>query len=294
VSEEEIQTTLGHILERLASFEDQPETHQATKDDFVRLKIKASEAGQEFKQAAGDNIFLSLTDNYYGEVFTKNILGSKKGDKKSFQVSYDEQSHLFASHTLDFDVEVNSISQKKLPEWYDETVKKIGPFENFEALKTRVKNDLSEEKESRAVNEVKEEFVDWLINENPLYAPQSLINQQFEYLTNDAAQNLANMNLDQSKIEERLKEWQAEMEKRALRQVQASLLLSEIARKENIQASQEEIRNEIVKYASQMQRKPQEVFEELRSRGLLPGIVKQLTELKTLDTFARKALKKDE
>ena len=125
-------------------------------------------------------------------------------------------------------------------------------------------------------------------------APQTLVNQQVEYLATEAARNLSQMALPQDQIEQRLKEWQSEMETRALRQVKASLLLSEIASKENIQASQEDIRDEIVRYAMQEQRKPQELLEELRSKGMLPGLAKQLTELKTLDVFAGKALKKDE
>jgi trigger factor len=294
VSGEEIDTTLNHIRERLATFEDAGEAEAVNSSSFVRLNIKATEAGQAVSDASADNLFINASENYYGKEFSQALEGLKKGDKKSFTCSYDASAPLFANRTLDFDVEVVALQKKSTPEWTEENVKKVGPFDNLDALKTRVQDDLRKEKENRLLTEVKEEFVDWLLEENKVEAPQTLVNQQIEYLATEAARNLSQMGLAQENIEEKLKEWQAEMETRANRQVKASLLLSEIAAKENIQASQEEIRDEIVRYAMQVQRKPQDLLEELRSNGMLPGLVKQLTELKTLDVFAGKALKKDE
>ncbi|MBP7843776.1 MAG: trigger factor [Proteobacteria bacterium] len=294
VSEEEISTTLSHIQERLSTFEDAPETEIIGTTSFARIKIKASEAGIDVPDVGGDSLFINAAENYFGKEFCKNIAGLKKGDTKSFTVKYEESHQAFPNKTYDFDVEILAVVSRKTPEWTEENLKKIGPFETLESLKTRVTDDLKKEKETRLKNDIKEEFIDWLISENPVDAPQTLVNQQVEYLATEAARNLSQMALPQDQIEQRLKEWQSEMETRALRQVKASLLLSEIASKENIQASQEDIRDEIVRYAMQEQRKPQELLEELRSKGMLPGLAKQLTELKTLDVFAGKALKKDE
>jgi len=75
---------------------------------------------------------------------------------------------------------------------------------------------------------------------------------------------------------------------RARRQVQASMLLSAIADKEKIQASEEDIRQEIVRLAVQARKAPQEFVDDLRNRGLLGGLIKQITELKALDWVLEK------
>jgi trigger factor len=93
---------------------------------------------------------------------------------------------------------------------------------------------------------------------------------------------LSQMGLDQTAIEAKLKGWGDDMFEKATRQVKASLLLGAISKKENIQASEEELRQEVVRMAMQSQRKPQEVIEDLQKKGLLGGLFRQLTELKTL------------
>jgi trigger factor len=76
---------------------------------------------------------------------------------------------------------------------------------------------------------------------------------------------------------------------RASRQIKVSLLLSAISKKENIQATDEDLRQEITRIAAETRRNPKDVLEDLQKRGLITGLVRQVTELKTLDWIVQKA-----
>jgi len=79
------------------------------------------------------------------------------------------------------------------------------------------------------------------------------------------------------------------MQERATRMVKASLLLGAIAKKENIQAADDDVRQEVLRIAAQSRRKPQEVVEDLQKKGLMGGLIRQVTELKALDWILGKA-----
>ena len=55
------------------------------------------------------------------------------------------------------------------------------------------------------------------------------------------------------------------------------------AKKETIQANDEDIRTEVVRIASSQGRKAAEIWEELQERNLVGGLIRQVTELKALD-----------
>ncbi|NCN26683.1 trigger factor [bacterium] len=290
VTEEEVTKALDHIRDRMASFSECDEGATVSDGSVARVTHSASEAGKELKEASGKESIFEIGRALLGKEFDEALKGLKKNEKKSITIKYPEDSSVFKGKTIDYEMTVTSIMEKKLPELNEELAKKVGPFETLEALKNRIKIDLDSEKKSQQVNKVKEDFVEFLIKENPVEISETLLNNQIQYLASEAAENLSGMGMKQEQIEEKLKEWQEDMHKRSERQVKASMLLGAIAEKENIQASEDEVRNEIVRVAQQTGRQPQEVFDEIADRGVLPSLVKQLTELKTLETLARKAV----
>lgn len=290
VTEEDITKAIDHIRDRMASFSECDEGATIKDGSVARINHEASEAGKDLKEASGKESIFEIGRALLGEEFDNELKGLKKGEEKSFTIKYKDDSPVFHGRTIDYKVTVSSIMEKKLPELNDELAKKVGPFENFDALKKRIEAELETEKKAQQVNKVKEDYVEWLISTNPVEVSETLLNNQIQYLASEAAENLSRMGMEQKQIEEKLKEWQDDMHKRSERQVKASMLLGAIAEKENIQAGEEEVRNEIVRVAQQTGRQPQQVFDEISERGVLPSLVKQLTELKTLETLARKAV----
>jgi trigger factor len=110
-----------------------------------------------------------------------------------------------------------------------------------------------------------------------------MLNQQVQNLAIEAGMQLQQMGMTESAIEERLKEWSDEMAGRANKQVRASLILGAIAKKENIKVEDEDIRAELTRMANNMRKNPQDIVKDMQERNLIPGFVRQVLELKTLD-----------
>jgi len=294
IKDEEVSKTLETIQNQLATFESAPADSSVEPGLFVQLDYSASEAGKEVPEASEKNALLEIGAKNLPEDFERNLLGLRNGDEKSFTVKFPnpekpEERTPMSGRTIDFAVKVHEIRRRVLPQLDDNLAKRVSPqIESVANLKERIRKDLEMQKKQEQKRANQDKCLSWLIEQNPCETPETLVNQQMEQLAMEAGVQLSQMGLDQAAIEEQLKKWGDDMAGRARRQVQASMLLSAIADKEKIQASEEDIRQEIVRLAVQARKAPQEFVDDLRNRGLLGGLIKQITELKALDWVLEK------
>jgi len=293
-SSEDLTKALDGIRTQLATFDDVAPGTTVTKGHFVQLDYSAEEAGKAVPEATEQDAFLETGTGQLPTDFETNVIGMKAGDVKTFTVKLptpdkEEERTPLSGRTLDFTVTLKGVRTKTMPALDDDFAKKVGPFDGIAALKTRVSEDITRQKELQWQREAQEKAVTYLLERNPVDAPETMINSQLEQLAVDAGMQLSQMGLDEKAIGERLQGWGNEMQERATRMVKASLLLGAIAKKENIQAADDDVRQEVLRIAAQSRRKPQEVVEDLQKKGLMGGLIRQVTELKALDWILGKA-----
>jgi trigger factor len=260
------------------------------------MDFEASEAGASVPEATEKDSQLEIGNQTLAPEFEVHIIGMKAGETKTFTVKFpmpekEEAKTPVSGRTLDFTVNLKSIKEKVLPELNDDLAKKLGPFESFENLRSRIAEDIKNEKAQRERTENTEAIANWLIETNPVEAPATLVNQQLEQLAVDAGMQLSQMGLEQNAIEERLKQWGTSMETKAATQVRLSLLLGAISKAEGIKATEDDLRQEIIRIASQSRKAPKDVLKDLQDRGVMSGLSRQVTEMKTLKWIVDEALK---
>ncbi|MEO5667021.1 MAG: trigger factor [Bdellovibrionota bacterium] len=296
VEDSEIQETLGNIQQQLSKLEKAPDGTVMAKGMVAQMDYEGTENGVRVESTCAVDAFVEPGNGQLIEDFDNNVIGLKKGDSKEFKAKFPttadegQEPHPLAGKTLQFKVTVKDVYNKNLPALDDELAKKVGPFENFDALKTRVIEDIKNQKEQTQRREVQEQAIQWLIEKNPVQAPETLVNQQIQNLAIEAGMQLQNMGLPQEQIEERLKEWSDEMTGRATTQVKASLLLGAIGREEKIQVNDEDIRKELGRMATQMRKNPQEIVKDMQEKNMIAGFMRQIQELKALDWLLEKAM----
>ena len=294
VAEDEITNTIQNIQDQVAKFEAVPEGTTADKNLVAQLDYEATEAGKAVPEATENGATVELGSGTLTPDFEKNIFGMKIGDKKNFSVKFpmpdkEEEKTPVSGRTLDFSVTLKDLRSKVRPELTDDFAKSVGPFQGLADLKARIEEDLKKQKDTNNTRELQEKAIDWLLEKNKLEAPETLVNQQMEQLAIDAGMQLSQMGLDEKAIEERLKNWGDQMLERATRQIKISMLLGAISKKESIQANDDDVREEITRIAVQSKRNPKDVLEDLQKRGLVGGLVRQVTEMKTLNWVLHKA-----
>lgn len=140
------------------------------------------------------------------------------------------------------------IEEKDLPELTDDFVKTLGKFEGIEDFKTKLRENLKKEKEAREVEKKRVALIDGIIAESTIDLPDMLVDFELDKMMQQFAHDISMMGMTMDdylkrieKTEDQLKtEWYENASKRAKMQ----LILDEIATKEKLAPSEEEVTTE--------------------------------------------------
>jgi trigger factor len=291
----ELDDALKNIQRQMTRLQKTDEGTSLEKGMVLQADYEATEAGVKVAEASQENAFIEPGSGQLFAEFEDKLTGVKAGEEKTFTTKFPAKTpagedHPFAGRTFEFTVKAKTVFKKDVPAIDDALAAKAGPFKALSELQDRLKGEISRQKEDQWKRETQEKIIDWLIEKNPVQAPETLVNQQIQNLAIEAGMQLQQMGLDQTAIEERLKEWGEEMTTRGESQVKASLLLSAVARQEKIQVTDEDIRKEIGRMANQMRQDPQEIVKNLQEKNMIPGFMRQVQELKALDWILEKSV----
>ena len=132
-----------------------------------------------------------------------------------------------------------------LPEFNDEFVKQLGPFENVGAFRTELKKNLTREKEMNLQETKRDEMIREIVKHTKVSVPELLVNQELEGFIERRDDELERAGL---KLEDYLKQANKtkeslEKEERASieQQIKMSLVFAEIRKQENIEPEEKEV-----------------------------------------------------
>lgn len=143
----------------------------------------------------------------------------------------------------------------ELPELNDEFVKKIGDFNDVADFRAKVRTMLETDAKRTASEKRQLAIVDAILEKTPFGVPPILVEVELDKMFNRFMSDIERMgikpedylnNIKKTKDDMR-KEWRHDAEKRA----KAEVLFAEIAKKENLSPSKEEIENEVTRLLAQ-------------------------------------------
>ena len=271
---------------RIISVED-----RAVKDgDIVNIDFVGKLDGEEFPGGDAEGYELVIGSGAFIPGFEEQIIGKEIGQEFDVDVVFPEEYHdeSLAGKNVIFEVKLNSIQEKELPELDDEFVKDISEFDTLEEYKNNVKIDLEEELKKQAEVEKENKAVEALMDAMKVDIPESMIDmevdreyQNFLYrvqgmgLTLD--QYFAIANSDEEKTRE-------ELRPASEKKVKGELALDEFIVKENIEATDDEIDKEISELAKQYELKDVDSFKEtLKESGDLDFITNTVKRRKAVE-----------
>jgi trigger factor len=155
VTDEEIQT---RILEDLNSIKIAEQiTDRPVKDgDMVNIDYEGYKDGIAIEGGSAQGYDLIIGSGTFIDGFEDQLIGAQIGETKSIQVTFPKNyavTELAGKETI-FKVKINSISEMKVPELTDETVKKINKnYNSVDEYKTEIKAELTKQKKEAAIDQ---------------------------------------------------------------------------------------------------------------------------------------------
>lgn len=219
--------------------------------DEMVFDFKGTKDGQPVRGASAENHTLKLGSGQFIPGFEDELVGLKPGDEKTFKVTFPKDYHeeSLKGAEVQFDVKVKRVTELVLPAVDDEFAAAVGPFKNVDEMKADVADRLARSQADQAAREYENQVLDELLKRSDFKAPDALVRQQLDRMKQELAQNLAYSGLDLDKylqmMNKSLEQLEGEMRPEAERRVGLALVLTEVAKAENLQVTDEEIDKEI-------------------------------------------------
>ncbi len=143
--EEYIRLQTESTLQFYASYTES--TGAAEYGDSVFFNSVGSIDGKPFPGATANNYELVLGSGDMGRLFEKELIGAKKGDRLEFDISVpdnDNEDPELRGKTVHYEVSINIIMNKKVPEFNDEFVKANLGYNSVEEYEQAILDKLAE------------------------------------------------------------------------------------------------------------------------------------------------------
>jgi trigger factor len=216
--------------------------------------------------------------------FDTELIGLASGSSKSFRLRFPDDYSVpeLAGTDVDYTVAVHDIRQRVVPTLDDEFAKDLGEFDNLEALRARVRQDLEAEAREAAERQVRADVLKKLAERVPFALPASLIDREVDRRIEEFARRLMDQRIDPRKANIDWTAFRDAQREPATEAVASALVLDEVARREDIGVSETDIDGELEKYSARSGLTVPAVRARLEDEGALERLAAGLRREKAL------------
>ncbi|WP_227767693.1 trigger factor [Zhaonella formicivorans] len=294
VKEEDVQKFLENLQQRYAKLVNK-ENGNAEKGDIALIDFEGFIDGEAFPGGKGENYSLEIGSGTFIPGFEDQLIGMAAEEEKEINVTFPEDYHQedLAGKPATFKVKIKGIKTKELSPIDDEFAKDVSEFETLEELKNDTRNKLKETAENRSQDEIRTELINKVVESSEVEIPNIMIERRIASFVNDFANRVQQQGLSFEKYLElsglsldQLKEnYRAQAEK----SVKTDLVLEAVAKKENIDVSEEELDKEVEQIAKVYRQDPKAFKAYLASQGTLDSLKQSIILDKAVDLLVEEA-----
>jgi len=270
---------------------------EAAKDkDVTNINFEGFIDGEAFDGGKAEGFDLTLGSKSFIDTFEDQIIGHKKGDEFDVNVTFPEEYHAenLKGKPAVFKVKVNSIKRKEEAELNEDLAKELG-YDSVEDLKVKTKENLTKREETRIENEYRGKVVDAVVDTVNFEIPEAVVEREIQFQINRFAQQLQmqGMSLNQyfEMTGQDIEKMRESIKESAEKSVKRDLALTEIAKAENVQATEEEVNAELDRTALMYGMDREGLIAEVRKSGnyarFIDEIKYQIINRKTVDLLAK-------
>ena len=290
VESEAVEKALSDLAERATSWTP-AEDHAAGEGDRVKIDFVGKIDGEAFEGGTAEDAEIVIGQGGFIPGFEEGLKGAKAGDERSVTAAFPEDYPVeaLAGKEATFEVKVKEVSTPQKPAIDDEMAKSFGA-ESLDKLKEMVEAQIKHEYDQASRMKLKRELLDALEKAHDFELPPSLVDGEFDSIWRQYLQGLAQAGKkieDEDKSEDELK---AEYRKIAERRVRLGLIIGEIAEKNKVTVTQDEMRRALIEQARRFPGQEKVVYEYYeKTPGALAELRGPIFEDKVVDLVIEQA-----
>lgn len=254
VTDEDINKQLDALREKNVTVETVDDRAAENGDDVV-IDFEGFKDDVAFEGGKAEDFTLSLGSGQFIPGFEDQIVGHNAGEDFDINVTFPDEYQVkeLAGAPAVFKIKLKSISKKVMPELDDDMVKDSTEFDTVDEYKADVKKKLEDANEKHADSEVEAKIFDKVIENMTAEIPQVMFDNRVNEMIGELEQRLApqgiSLDLYMQYTGQTIDTVKKAYAEQAEKQVKLRLALEKIAKLENIEVTEDELKAEFDKLA---------------------------------------------
>ena len=231
----------------------------AQSGDRVTIDFVGKIDDVEFAGGKADDFVYVLGEGRMLPEFEQATTGLKSGETKTFKMDFPADYHGkdVAGKTAEFTITLKKIEWAHLPEVNEEFAKMMGVTDgDLQKMRTDIRSNLEREVSTRIKARTKASVMDALLKVAELDVPKSLLDQESERLAEMTKQDMRQRGMEVKEMPFPMEIFAAQADRR----VRLGLILGEMVKTNNLQATAEQVKAHIDEFAKAYE-DPQQVVK---------------------------------
>jgi trigger factor len=271
---------------------------QATAEDMVMVDLEILKDNVPVDGGTSRDYRVLLNEPHYIPGFSEKLIGSKKGDALEFTLEFPKEHYTkhLAGQPADFKVQVKEVFELKQPE-LDETFAASLGLKSVEELKRVMQRNLQEENDKKSQEAAEIELLEKLVKGSKFSElPDNLVNEEVHRMLHELEHAVEEQGMDMEHYLNSLKKTRDQLMldfvPRAMDRIRTAVIIREIAKREDVKVTDEELDHEIDHILERVKPEDKETRERIASADYRDYVAAQIRNHKTLKTLKDKAIKK--
>jgi trigger factor len=254
--------------------------------DHVTITINGSRDGEPIAGLQADDYLYEVGTASIADELDDNLRGAKVGDILSFDAQPQDPDEA----PVQFSVIVKDIKEKVLPEVNDEWANDVSEFETVADLRNDIADRITRVRKIQAQIAVREKTATALVELVDQDVPEALVGSELQQRLQDFALRLNAQGVSPEQYFEASGQSQQalvdELRELAVQGVKADLALRAVADAESLDATEEDVDEEIERLAQRLEQKAAKLRQDLERADQIPAVRSDIRKRKALDWLA--------
>ena len=253
VHDDAVQQTLERLRERAARYE--PVEGGVAEGHTLVIDLERRPTNADGTVAPADthekvSIEMGAPANPPG--FDAEVMGMAVGDSRTFTLTYpaDYAVSEMAGTSVGYTVTLKELRRRVVPELDDEFAKDLGEdIDSIDALRGRVRADLKAESKDASDRQLRADLLKQVAKRLPFEVPAALVDREIDRRVEDFARRLMSQQIDPRRANIDWAAFRQGQREPALESVASALVLDQIARRDKITVTDDDLEQELARYA---------------------------------------------
>lgn len=250
------------------------------KGDTADIDFEGFDNGVAFDGGKGENFDLEIGSGSFVPGFEEQLIGMKAGEEKDIDITFPENyAPELAGKPVVFHVKVNEVKVKEVPAIDDEFAKDVSEFDTLKELKADIKKKMTAERTEAAQRAFEDVLMAKVAEGVEAEIPHEMVELQAERMMEQFKQQLAAQGIPFDQYLQMTGTTEADFRKQAdgpaAEQVKMDLAVEAIIKAEGLEATDEDVENELKNVAEKYGMDLETVKKYLRPEDVKEQVIRE-------------------